>query len=208
MGLEYKDLQTGDLLLKHSTGSRTNVVIKTGQALISHNIRGGTADIVHAAMYAGNQLLYEASGGGLAVQSMASKRGTVYEVFRYGKADVAEIAAVVAAGYVAEKELSQENKGNYGSYALKGALGSLFHSSTRGSGAKAAESRLWGHSPQPPSNSFYCSNYVVRAYAAAGQTFKPPIAPLDVDYRYVSPKELQARLNTSNDWKHMGTLTA
>jgi hypothetical protein len=48
MPLKYTDLKVGDALLKHSAGSKSNVVIKTGQAIFSHNRTGGTADIVRA----------------------------------------------------------------------------------------------------------------------------------------------------------------
>ena len=66
MPLKYSDLKVGDVLLKQSAGSKTNVIIKTGQAIFSHNRSGGTADIVHAALYAGNvgggQVIFEPSG--------------------------------------------------------------------------------------------------------------------------------------------------
>jgi hypothetical protein len=37
MPLKYSDLKAGDVLLKHSAGSKTNVIIKTGEAIFSHN---------------------------------------------------------------------------------------------------------------------------------------------------------------------------
>jgi hypothetical protein len=39
-------------------------------------------------------------------------------------------------------------------------------------------------------------------FQAAGQNFDPKIVPIDVDYRYISPKEMQARLNKSANWSH------
>ena len=33
MPLKYSDLKMGDVLLKHSAGSKTNVVIKTGRIM-------------------------------------------------------------------------------------------------------------------------------------------------------------------------------
>jgi hypothetical protein len=211
MALKYSDLKVGDVLLKHSAGSKTNVVIKTGQAIFSHNRSGGTADIVHAALYAGNvgggQVIFEASGPGLIREDM-SGNGLSYEVYRYKNADVASLAAMVAEGYVAEtnKSKSVQAKGHYGSYSITGAAGSLFHSSTRGQGAQAAEAGLWGRSANPAANSFYCSNFVVRAFQAAGQTFQPKIVPIDADYRYISPKEMQSKLNQSADWSHPGRI--
>jgi hypothetical protein len=32
------------------------------------------------------------------------------------------------------------------------------------------------------------------------------IVPIDADYRYISPKEMQAKLNTSADWSHPGRI--
>jgi hypothetical protein len=211
MGLKYSDLKVGDVLLKHSAGSKTNVAIKAGEALISHNASGGTADIVHAAIFAGNfggqQVIFEASGPGLIREDM-SGNGYSYEVYRYKEAKVASIAAMVAEGYVAETNKSKEAnpQDHYGAYTITGAVGSLFHSSSRGDGAQAAEGGLWGKSANPADDKFYCSNFVVRAYQAAGQTFDPKIVPIDADYRYISPKEMQARLNKSADWSHPGQI--
>jgi hypothetical protein len=43
-------------------------------------------------------------------------------------------------------------------------------------------------------------------FQAAGQTFDPEIVPIDADYRYLSPKEMQARVNKSADWSHAGQI--
>jgi hypothetical protein len=211
MPLKYSDLKVGDVLLKHSAGTKTNVVIKAGEAIFSHNASGGTADIVHAALYAGNvggsQVIFEASGPGLISEDM-SGNGLLYEVYRFKNADVAEMAAMVAEGYVAETNKSKADnpKDHYGSYSIGGAAGSLFHNSSRGKGAQLAEAGLWGKSANPATDKFYCSNFVVRAYQAAGQTFNPKVVPIDADYRYISPKEMQATLNKSADWSHPGSI--
>ena len=198
--INVSQLQEGDVLLKFSEGTGTNVLIETGQFLFSHNVSGGHAWNVHAAIYAGGGRVFEASGSG-GIQYANFKPGLLYFVHRYNNPDVAKMATVIAEGYVAEKFKSG---GSYGSYSKSGALGSLFHRSKRGSGAKRAESGLWGASPNVPSSSFYCSSFVVRAYIAAGQTFNPVLVPINSDYRWISPKELEARLKSSQDWTEVG----
>jgi hypothetical protein len=47
------------------------------------------------------------------------------------------------------------------------------------------------------------TNVIIKA---AGQTFQPKIVPMDADYRHISPKEIQARLNTSTDPSHPGRI--
>jgi hypothetical protein len=201
MPLTKHDLWTGDVLLKYTEGTGTNRMIQAGQAIISHNTSGGKSQWVHAAIHAGGGFLLEASGSG-DLQYAPMKSGLVYEVHRYRNYDVAKMAASVAEGYVAAK-----NPGTgFGMYSKSGAFGSLFHNSNRGGGAQAAEASLWGSGPTPPDGGFYCSNFVVRAYIAAGQTFQPVVVPIDADYRWVSPKELQSRLNQSPDWTVQGQL--
>ncbi|MGH2449180.1 MAG: hypothetical protein ACRDFS_11350 [Chloroflexota bacterium] len=201
--ISISDLQVGDLLLKFMEASASNVMIAGGQAILSHNLSGGHATTTHAALYAGNGNVYEAGSGG--IRCAAFRKGLTWSVHRYDNSAVAGMASVIAEGYVAEKMRSE---GGYGAYSKSGALGSMFHSSSRGTGARAAESGLWGADPNVPSSSFYCSSFVTRSYIAAGQTFDPVVVPIDADYRYVSPKELQACLNRSRSWTEVGRLVA
>lgn len=213
MALSYDKLKNGDVLLKYATWKATNVLIKVGEALFSHNRSGGTCDIIHAALYAGDRggqkIVYEASGPGLVADDI-SGLGYRYEVYRYKQADVAEIASVVAEGYTADtaRERAKNPKKHYGAYSILGAGGSLFHSSARGKEAVKSEKGLWGHSEKAPARTFYCSSFVVRAYLAAGQTMEPVVVPIDADYRHISPKELQARLNKDARWQHLGLLVS
>lgn len=208
MPLQYADMRVGDVLLEHSQGHAVQRLIKAGEALFSRNVHGGSSDIVHAALYVGDaggrQYVMESTGDGLNRNDITNT-GVSYEVYRYVDSGVAEIAAAVAESYVCEAQKGGEA---YGTYAYSKSLGSVFSSSSRGSGAVTAESGLWGASQHPPSTSFYCSNFVVRVFQAAGQTLSPPVVPIDADYRHVSPKELQSRLNQSTNWTHFGNLVA
>jgi hypothetical protein len=199
--INVADLQRGDVLLKFSEGTATNALIEVGQWIFSHNASGGHAWTVHAAIFAGGRAVYEASGGG-GLRCAQFKSGVLYFAHRYANAGLAEMAADVAEGYVAEKGRGAD----YGAYSKSGAFGSLFHNSHRGRGARRAEVGLWGASPNVPSSSFYCSSFVVRAYIAAGQTVEPAVVPVRADYRFVSPKELEARLKSDSNWREIGSV--
>jgi len=211
MTLKFKELLIGDILLQHSSGSFSSSIVKFGQALLSHNRSGGSADVTHATMYSGNiggkQIIYASESPTLVAVDITGA-GYRYEVYRYNDKQLAELAAWIAEGYVAETNgrKAANPKSHYGSYSVMSAFGCVFHSSTRGAGAKTAETGLWGSSQNKPSNSFYCSNFVTRAYLAAGQASGKNVVPIDADFRYISVKELQARLNKDSRWKHCGQL--
>lgn len=200
--IHVSQLQRGDVLLKYTEGTGTNKLINFGQFVMSHNKSGGHSTTVHAAIYSGGGNVCEASGHG-GLQFAGMKAGLIYFVHRYHDAGLADLAAAIAEGYVEERNRSG---GTYGSYSKSGAFGSLVHSSSRGKKAKQAETGLWGQSPNQPSDSFYCSSFVVRAYAAAGQTNSPAVVPIDCDFRAVSPKELEARLKKAANWSEVGRL--
>ncbi len=50
------------------------------------------------------------------------------------------------------------------------------------------------------------TNVIIKTRQAAGRTFQPKIVPIDADYRHISPKEMQAKLNKSADWSHPGRI--
>jgi hypothetical protein len=211
MTLQFKELLIGDILLQHHSGSFSGAIIKFGQQLLSHNRSGGHGDLTHATMFGGSiggkQIIYASESPTLVAVDITGA-GYRYEVYRYNDRQLAELAAWIAEGYVAETSgrKAANPKSHYGSYSVMSALGCVFHSSTRGAGAKQAEKGLWGSSAKTPSNSFYCSNFATRAYLAAGQASGKNVVPIDADYRYISVKELQARLNKDSRWKHCGQL--
>lgn len=186
----------GDVLLEKSQGTATHALISFGQALFSHNVQGGHADIVHAAIYAGAGNVFESAGHGLGYGPATP--GATWVSFRYGDAALAELAVDIAHTYWHIQQSGTID--NYGNYSYTGAVGSLFGSSDFGGDAARKAEELW--SPQA-SRSFFCSNFVIRCYQAAGQTYEPHRVPIEADMA-TSPKELFARLAMSGAWTNQG----
>ncbi len=214
--MRMDELQVGDILLKKCSGSVIHILTVSGQALFSHNLSGGKSTTIHAALYAGEGMLLESSGPGLQYANVDPQNDT-YEVYRLVGAppdtQLPEIAADIGyTYYMMQQHHRKQEKTAYpgvdelpktfGNYSRTKATGSLFGSSNFGNKAINAAEKLWeGDSEE----TFYCSNFVIRCYAAAGVTAEhPDIIPADL--RQTSPKELQARLNKDDHWKHMGRL--
>lgn len=185
------ELKVGDVLLFRTMGRIPSTAVVAGQWMFSRNDHDGRSSTIHAAIYADNEFVLEADGpGGLAYTRLTEKKRYLCQVYRYEVPSLAELAACVAASYVQERGQNS----SYGKYSLAKAFASFFVLSSRGKGAIKSELRLWGVTDHF-ARSTYCSSFVCRCYAAAGQTMAPQAVPIDVDFRHVSPKELQARLN-------------
>ena len=194
MSLTIRDLRRGDIMLKHGIYKSSHALIATGQALFSHNVQDAGALTVHAALFYGEGKVIESSTPGLGITVLEPK--VKWDVYRYRDAEMAELATLVAENYL---HLQQSGKG-YGDYSKGSALGSLFHSSSLGPRAKEKASKLWedGHT-----RTFFCSNFVIRCFLAAGQTYSPVRYPIQADMD-TTPKDLMARLNKdSSNWNHM-----
>lgn len=214
--MRMNELKVGDILLKKYGGSVTHKLIVVGQALVSHNLSGGKATTVHAALYAGEGMLLESSGPGLQYEKVDPENDR-YEVYRLVDAphdtQIPEIAADIGYTYYI---MQQNQRGieetaypgvdelpeNFGNYSKKKAGGSLFGSSDFGKKAVQAAENLWEGDSE---STFYCSNFVIRCYAAAGATAGHPDI-ISADLRQTSPKELQARLNKDSRWEKIGDL--
>src|SRR5262245_43822468 len=191
------DLEVGDVLLKYYDGSTTNKVIAAGQAVFSHNLNGGHCDITHAALYVGDNRLVEATGDGLCSNVLTSSH-YLYEVYRYRDPALRQLAADVGREF---QRRAMETDGAVGRYNVAGSATSVVRSSRMGRFGRNALATLTAgqQSPEGLANactnmSFYCSNFVVFAYNSAAKLSNLPL-PINVDFRYISPKALQGRLN-------------
>lgn len=199
MPITTATLQRGDVMLKHGVYKSSHAAIAFGQALISHNLHGGGALTIHAAIFWGPGQVIESSTGGLALAPLSA--GVDWDVYRYsGSPDIPDIATEIAGNYL---EL-QSNGSGYGTYDKGAALGSLVRNSNHGRKALSKAAGLW--SDPTHDKKFFCSNFVVRCYLAAGQTHDRPITPINADMN-TSPKELKARLEADANWVLQGRLT-
>ena len=223
--MDAGELKVGDILLeKFNYRHATHWAIMAGQAIFSHNLSGGHANTVHAAIYTGvddgRHLVAEAVGTGLQEVPISE----TYEVYRWktALADLPLIAAEIAHTWV---ELADGNAGAYGQiegfggYSTFMASQSLLTTSTLGrSGRNRASATLYG-----TQKDFYCSMFVVAAYQAAAATmdsraddevftaslkYRYNKEPIKVDLKYISPKKLQAALKTDKRWDYMGVVAA
>ena len=189
----------GDVLLKESMGTFFHGLISFGQAVFSHDPRGSGAELVHAALYADAGNVFESVGAGLSYGPATP--GATWVGFRFNDAWTAELAVDIAHNYWHIQQAGTIR--GYGSYTVSGAIGSLFGSSRLDAGAKKKAEELW--TPQA-NKSFFCSNYVIRCFQAAGQTFDPPRFPIRADIA-TEPKELFGRLSIDPNWTNLGTVT-
>lgn len=210
MSIRIRDLKAGDVMLKHYDGSASNIAIRLGQALFSHNLTGGRAKITHAAVYLQGGLIAEASGSGVRRRSLHEDRYT-WEVYRVvSQTFAAELAADFAYNFVLRRESPQaaEYQGFGRRYAGRKAVGALFGSSAV-SMQDRSDIRSMVETMQIGSE-FYCSQFVVLVYAmaseVAGRSGGSPAPLIDRSYMRVSPKALEAFLRRDGRWRHMGHL--
>lgn len=203
------EIVAGDVMLKTGITHASHVAIAVGQAITNWSGQGSSALTVHGAIYAGLGSVIESSGPGLLHQPISK---AVWLVYRYSNADVASIALDVANTYYAMSRnagnYTGQAKGNapaFGAYSTTQAVSSLARPTNVSPSGERASKAIWEGGAR---ESFYCSNFVVRCYEAAGQTASPPQRPINADYRSVSPKELQARLNGDPRWRLIGAYSA
>lgn len=201
--LTLRDLRKGDILLVEDLKDPTHLMIGIGQAIMSHGTRS-SSNVTHAGLYDGGISILEASGGeGLRSAEFFEKhRGTKYQVYRYrSDPDVAELAAQWAQRLVDKRGGETRKTVGFGRYDTPGALSSLLAPSTRGPLAKKAIAHRLANPDED--RGFYCSSFVVECYEVACELLrKRPV--LEVDYRYISPKMLQANLRHGTDWAYKG----
>lgn len=223
--MDADELAVGDILLeKFNYRHATHWAIMAGQAIFSHNLSGGRANIVHAAIYTGvengRHLVAEAVGTGLQEVPISE----TYEVYRWKSfiADLPLIAAEVAHTWV---ELAAGTAGAYGQiqgfggYSTWMASQSLVRRSALGRGGRNRARDLWNANQRE----FYCSMFVVAAYQAAAVTmdsrggddvftgslnYRYNREPIRVDLKNISPKKLQAVLKTDGRWENQGMVSA
>ncbi len=204
------DMQLGDVLLLKDMSEWTHFGIAAAQAVLSHGMRR-SSNVTHAGLYGTGNTILEASGSGHGLQAMgfADKAGHYhFEVYRWRDADAAYRAA-----YWAEVLISQrEHMPGFGGYSVSGAASSLFHSSSAGEGAQANNQALqnavltFDIDAIQNARDFYCSGFVVECYVMATPQGGQP--PINLDYRYVSPKRLEGELRKGNGWTHEGFIIA
>jgi cell wall-associated NlpC family hydrolase len=205
--LQQTDLLIGDILLfEDVTGAATHFGIAALQVVVSHR-KHASSNVTHAGLYDGGGRIQEAAGAaGLRSMALVEKhKGSKYQVYRYATPRLPLHASSWAEKLIAHRPESYKNpefKGvGFGRYDTPMAAGGIFSRSNRGEGA---ENAVEGLIANPfADRGFYCSNFVVECYELARHALhhKPVI---DVDYRKVSPKVLQANLRKSPEWTYKG----
>lgn len=204
-------MQLGDVLLLKDIGETTHRFIAAAQAVLSHGWNRSSS-ITHAGLYGTANTILEASGSGhgLQAKSLDEKPGHYhFEVYRWRDAELAYRAA-----YWAEVLISQrEHMPGFGGYSKSGAASSLFRSSDAKSGAQAQNRALqnalltFDIDAMQGQRDYYCSGFVVECYVMATSAGAKP--PIDLDYRFVSPKRLHGELNKGGrGWSHPGHIIA
>ena len=204
--LGFNEMRGGDVLLfEDVTGAKAHFMIATGQAMFSHR-RHGSSNVTHAGIYDGGGSIMESSGAaGLRSMELIEKhKGYKFQVYRLNNKSVAMAAVSWAAKLINERPAGGKTSEGFGLYDKGKATKGMFSSSKRGSGAE----RAVGHLRDDPfaDRGFYCSNFVVECYELACEvTGHSPV--IDVDYRKVTPKILQANLRGDTNWSFIGNYT-
>jgi len=197
--LNLLQMDSGDILIQQEMGGFTHGMIATGQFVVSHRSNAGS-NVTHAGIYDGMGGILEASGkGGLQDAELVTKaKDSKYQVFRLKNNS---LLADTAKDWAMKLLAHREESSGFGGYGKGKALKGMFTISARGSGAKKAVQKLIDD--PYTDRAFYCSNFVVECYELAADTHK--YGPLiDVDYRKVTPKVLQANLRSSSSWEYVG----
>lgn len=209
-------LRAGDVLMKHHYSGPVHALISLAQRL--HSAGNVKDEYVHAAIYIGQGRIAESIAGGItATRLMGQGHPYVYDVCRYGDADIAGIAGAVAEGWVAVKRgqdpgyqpaaLHEIHRKDYrfGGYAYGGAVTSAIQNvGSQPHYQPGAD--LWGSDGRPGITSTYCSEFVVKAYHAAGQTAQPRQVPIRINGDRATPKMLLDTLLSEPQWQVMGRI--
>jgi hypothetical protein len=212
--IDLADMKRGDVLLLDDVSESTHQWIARGQSIFNWHSKGSNS-VTHAGLYSGgdHNILESAGSAGLRSMDICTKHpGYRFRVYRLQ--DTFAYLLANAAAKKAEELIEQrpddlknaENSGvGFGRYGKSNAAFGLISFSNRGKGAKAAVSTL----VETPGadRAFYCSNFVVECYELACHDLRVQHV-IDVDYRKVSPKMLQAVFEKNNSgWRQMGVYT-
>jgi hypothetical protein len=204
--LALTDMRGGDVMLfEDVTGAATHFGIAVAQTVISHRANA-SSNVTHAGIYDGGGSILESSGAaGLRSMQLVDKhRGYKFQVYRLNNKSVAMAAVSWAAKLINERPEGAAVGDGFGNYDTGMAVKGIFSRSNRGTGAQAAVDNL--RNDPFAQRGFYCSNFVVECYELACEiTGTAPV--IDVDYRKVSPKLLQANLRNDANWTYEGNYT-
>jgi hypothetical protein len=212
--LSPPQMKLGDVLLLKDMGEVTHKIIAVGQAVMSHGW-DRSSNITHAGLYGFGNTIAEASGSGHGLQSAAFNSKAAhyhFEVYRWASDEVAMRAA-----YWADILISQRGAvADFGGYSKSGAASSLVRSSSAGTGAAANNAAIQAAAQAALASGtitatdfghdFYCSGFVVQCYVMAADAGAAP--PINLDYRFVSPKRLEGELRKGGGWSHVGFIVA
>jgi hypothetical protein len=198
-------LRAGDVLLLKDGGGffrePTHMGITFGQSTLSHQL-GSSSNTTHAGIYDGTAYILEASGAaGCRSAQLVTKNNYRYQVWRYSRSKrIPAYAKDVAEQIIHTRQAVNPGQANY---SLGPHLGGLLRYSGRGEGARQAVANLMND--VTAIQQWYCSSFVVACYEVAREMrgFQTPV--IDVDFRFVSPKRLQAALREAGSgWEHVG----
>jgi hypothetical protein len=204
--LTVRNMEIGDILLVEDFKDPTHFMIAVGQALVAHGTKA-SSNVTHAGIYDGAGNILEASGaaGLRSANFLEEHLGTKYQVYRYlGDKKIPERAFQWANAFVLKRGDEKDKNKGFGRYSTSGALSSLFRSSIRGPWAKKAIANRLNNPTED--RGFYCSSFVVECFElACNELGKRPV--IEIDYRFISPKMLQANLRHCTDWSYVGNYT-
>lgn len=194
-------LKTGDVLftvVTKDSSSTMRRVIQLAQTFGS--VRGGgNASSVHVLMASGQgDLIIESVGSGLTLRRI--QPGT-YRQYRYKgpmKHEVRNCAMWSAEDYLVQKQGTP----GYGAYGKVKAALSPFRTHKSQTVANA-KSQQFGQGAKNHAQ-FFCSNFVFRCYAAAGEACGLPNLVIPNSHREISPRDLEAHLQTAGRWEAVG----
>ncbi|HEX3133865.1 MAG TPA: hypothetical protein VHX44_09830 [Planctomycetota bacterium] len=195
-------LKTGDVLFtvnvtKGSTALRK--IIHAVQVVGSIG-GGGHASSIHVLLATGQgDLVMESIGSGL-VQGRLSA-GT-YRQYRYKgpmKHEVRNCAVWSAEDFLVQKKQSPSG---YGAYGTVKAVLSPFRTNKPQTAANA-KSQQFGHGAKNNAL-FFCSNFVFRCYAAAGEACGLANLVIPNSHKEISPRDLEAHLQAAQHWQSVG----
>lgn len=194
-------LKTGDVLftvVNKDSSTAMRRVIQLAQKFGS--IKGaGNASSIHVLMASGQgDMIIESVGSGLSQRRI--QPGT-YRQYRYKgpmKHEVRNCAVWSAEDFLVQRQ----NTVGYGNYGT----------------AKAALSPFRTHRPQVVANAksqqfgqgaknnalFFCSNFVFRCYAAAGEACGMPNLVIPNSHKEISPRDLEGHLQQAEHWEAIG----